>query len=376
VGEGDNVVLIHGLGANHGFWHLNALLPLARHYRVIVYDLRGHGYSGMPSSGYTSADMAEDLNHLLNHLGISQAHIIGHSFGGTVALHFAYLHPDRVTSVVVADSRVRALQSTNRAKDLPNWQHAKKAFKEIGLDVPEEEPEMGLWLLEKLALPQWQQKRQELKGRQIYIPFSKLGGGNRSAERFCELLNTTTARQDVLAVAGLTTENLTNIRCPALLIYGRRSQLMSSYYGLESCLTYCKSILISEADHFFPVTHPEIFVNMVRDFLEDVQGKERRKVRRFLFNLPVELRNNATRGFAVSTLNISQKGLLIESLKKLEVGCEIEIIASLDQKNQPVNIKGKVIRIAEDPSIKNYQFGIELSDEGSGYTAWKNFVSA
>ena len=99
VGKGEDVVFIHGLGANCAFWHLNVLLPLGRKYRVTVYDLRGHGYSTMPSSGYTSEDMADDLHHLINHLGIKKAHLIGHSLGGVIALHYAALYPERVSSI-------------------------------------------------------------------------------------------------------------------------------------------------------------------------------------------------------------------------------------------------------------------------------------
>ena len=55
------------MAANHAFWNLNLLLPLAREYRVTTYDLRGHGYSEMPPRGYTSADFAEDLVGLPNY---------------------------------------------------------------------------------------------------------------------------------------------------------------------------------------------------------------------------------------------------------------------------------------------------------------------
>ena len=276
VGEGRDVVMIHGIAANHGFWHIEVLLPLARNYRVTVYDLRGHGYSGMPSSGYTSANMSEDLHHLLNHLDIQKAHLIGHSFGGTVALHFAVLHPDRVSSLTIADSRVRALQPTNRLRDLPNWETAKKSFEALGLFVPEDETEVGLWFLERLASPEWRLARDKLKGKALFVPFSPWGGGNRSAEKWLELLRTTTMRHDLIFPAGLTPDRLSNIQHPSLLLYGENSQLMPSFRGLRDLLPNHKSVIIPDAGHFFPLARPKLFVTMVYDFLAEFAEGDRR----------------------------------------------------------------------------------------------------
>ena len=122
VGEGEDIVLIHGLAANHAFWHMKVLLSLVRDFRVTVYDLRGHGHSDMPAEGYTSLNLACDLNELLNHLEIKQAHLIGHSLGGLVSLQYARLHPERVRTLTIADSRIRSLQPTNFIKDWPNSQ--------------------------------------------------------------------------------------------------------------------------------------------------------------------------------------------------------------------------------------------------------------
>lgn len=110
AGHGPDLVMIHGLFGNLAFWYLSVLPALVRDFRVTLYDLRGHGYSDMPRSGYTSSHMAADLKELLDHLGVKQAHLVGHSFGGAVALHFAVLHPIHVLSLTLADARVPSLQ--------------------------------------------------------------------------------------------------------------------------------------------------------------------------------------------------------------------------------------------------------------------------
>jgi len=274
VGEGRDVVFIHGLGANHAFWHLNVLLPLARERRVTVFDLRGHGYSDMPPSGYTSADLAEDLLGLLDHLGIEHADLVGHSFGGAVALHFAALCGERVRSLTIADTRIRAVQPTQCPRDWPNWEEARRGLAKLGLDIPPDEKDSGLWLLEQLASPEWQAHREKLKGSPLFVPFSPWGGGNRSAERWRELLRTTTARADLTSVGGLTLDKLALITQPVLAVYGEKSMVMASCRGLERTLANCSTVIVPEAGHFFPLAKPEFFTETVRDFLDALQGEE------------------------------------------------------------------------------------------------------
>src|SRR5215470_3923803 len=91
VGKGPDVVMIHGLAANLAFWYFRIIPFLMIDFCITAYDLRGHGKSEMSDSGYTSADMAADLDALLDHLGVEKAHLVGHSFGGQVALHYATL---------------------------------------------------------------------------------------------------------------------------------------------------------------------------------------------------------------------------------------------------------------------------------------------
>src|SRR5262245_15609485 len=88
-GHGPDVVLLHGITANLAMWFTKVFPELAKDYRVTAYDLRGHGRSDMPPSGYDSFTMAQDLLGLLNALGIENARFVGHSFGGAIAMHLA-----------------------------------------------------------------------------------------------------------------------------------------------------------------------------------------------------------------------------------------------------------------------------------------------
>ncbi len=272
-----DLVLVHGLATSHAFWHLNLLLPLAKEYRVTVFDLRGHGYSEMTPSGYTTAEMAEDLHCLFNGLGIERAHIVGHSYGGTIALNFAKFHPERIDGLVVADSRVRAFQPEQRLQDWPDWEKVDEQVRKMGLDLDPDEKEVSLTLLERLARLRSQEsggRREKCEDVPLFIPFSGLGGGVRSAKKWVRLLDNTTAREDLLSPAGLTAGDIEAIRLPTLAFYGEKSTVLSSLYSLERKLPYCRTVILPGVGHFHPLLRPKIFAATVLDYLADIEDAE------------------------------------------------------------------------------------------------------
>lgn len=98
-GSGPPLLLVHGLSVNaNEHWQRKGVVDaLAKKYRVIAPDCRGHGRSGKPhnASDYGIA-MAEDLVRLLDHLHIPKAYIVGYSMGGFITLNLVANHPDRV----------------------------------------------------------------------------------------------------------------------------------------------------------------------------------------------------------------------------------------------------------------------------------------
>lgn len=293
IGKKD-LVLIHGLATNHAFWHLNLLLPLAKEYRVTVYDLRGHGYSDMTPSGYTTAEMAEDLRCLLDGLGIDRAHIVGHSYGGTVALNFAKFYPERIDGLVIADSRVRAFQPEQRLQDWPDWERIDEQIKAMGLVLDEDEKEVSLTLLEMLARKRAKEKgevRERVKEKPLFIPFSGLGGGIRAAKKWVKFLDTTTAKQDLLSPAGLTAEDIAGIKIPTLAFYGEKSTVLSSLYSLERKLPYCHTVILPEVGHFHPLLRPKVFAKTVLSYLTELEIMENsgaegsEKTKEFSYNI-------------------------------------------------------------------------------------------
>ena len=126
-GQGPAVVLAHAIGCDHRMWE--ALEPvLARSYRVVNIDARGHGASPVPPRPYSLRVLAEDARALLDRLGIAKAHWIGLSMGGMIGQAFALAHPDRLDRLVIANST-----SSYGGEGRTIWQNRIKLVEDGGL---------------------------------------------------------------------------------------------------------------------------------------------------------------------------------------------------------------------------------------------------
>ena len=116
------LVLIHGLGlTRQSTWR--AMIPLiAAHYRVLSYDLCGHGETGLPDDGPSLTVLSEQVIALMDALDIGQAALVGFSLGGMINRRCAMDHPDRVSALVILNSPhergdVQQKLVENRARD-------------------------------------------------------------------------------------------------------------------------------------------------------------------------------------------------------------------------------------------------------------------
>jgi 2-hydroxy-6-oxonona-2,4-dienedioate hydrolase len=100
AGTGAPLVLLHGTGG-HAEAYLRNIRALSSQFRVILYDMVGHGFTDKPSYPYTLDVYCEHLLALLDALEIGRAHLSGESLGGWVAAWFAEAYPDRVDRLVL-----------------------------------------------------------------------------------------------------------------------------------------------------------------------------------------------------------------------------------------------------------------------------------
>jgi len=102
-GEGEDLLLVPGLGGRAQFWAAQ-VKPLAKHFRVILHDHRGTGRSSRSNIVYGAKQMAEDLLRVMDGLKIAAAHLVGHSTGGAIGQHIALSAPQRLNKLVLSCS--------------------------------------------------------------------------------------------------------------------------------------------------------------------------------------------------------------------------------------------------------------------------------
>ena len=117
-GQGDPLVLVHGLGSSCLDWEYQ-IPVLAEHYRVIVTDVRGHGRSDKPRERYSIQGFSADLVALLEHLNLAPVHLVGLSMGGMIGFQTAVDQPALLRSLCIVNSAPQVkLKSTD---DYVQW---------------------------------------------------------------------------------------------------------------------------------------------------------------------------------------------------------------------------------------------------------------
>jgi pimeloyl-ACP methyl ester carboxylesterase len=257
-GEGPDLVLVHGLGGNLAGWHLSIVPELQRHYRVTTYDLRGHGRSDAPRSGYATGDMAEDLRGLMDALGVGPARIVGHSWGADVVLHFALLHPERVSQIVLIEAALLApLADQYRRKDWEGWPYVTRTLEQlVGATIPEDKRHDLEYLLRLL-----------LEIPIIYGPAKGRARDQDTVLRVLEVLMPLWNGED--AGGELTLDALSRIPHPALLLSEANSTCRAAFEVLCDRLPRSTSALLpgGKIKHFSGLEHPDLILHHMEAFL-------------------------------------------------------------------------------------------------------------
>lgn len=264
-GECEDLVMVHGLATNMAFWYFQYAPAFSNRYRVTLYDLRGHGRSGMTDSGYSPANMAIDLELLLDHLGIVRAHFVAHSFGGVIALNFACSNPGRISSLILADTHLGAIRHLHPGKD---WVYGKKLqpiLKQLGLNLDAGEPYFGYRLLTEVARLQLSNSEISPELHELLNPI--IGKfGQRTANQWLKLMDTTAAWKELLGDDGLSLERLGDLSFPIMAMYGENSQAMPSGEYLMGVLPEADFRNVRGGGHFFPASRPDEMIENCTEF--------------------------------------------------------------------------------------------------------------
>ncbi|MDX2168808.1 MAG: alpha/beta hydrolase [Deltaproteobacteria bacterium] len=244
------VVLLHG-GSAHAHWWDFTLPYLADRYRCIALDLRGHGDSGRPADGdYSLAAHAADALALFDALDLHRPALIGHSFGGFVAMVLAGQAPDRLAALALVDSRARIGVRSARL----------------------------LEALRKLPHPRWA-TREEAITRFRLLPADTTAAPEVLAQvaehgLALDTNGTWSLKFDRRALAGAGAQDLaphlTALRCPVLAVRAASSAIVGPEAMAEyrTAVPHVELAEIADAHHHVMLDQPQALARVLGDFLD------------------------------------------------------------------------------------------------------------
>jgi pimeloyl-ACP methyl ester carboxylesterase len=271
------IIFIHGLAASSAFWYgagVNFISLLGPCY---LYDLRGHGKSETPQFGYRIEDMADDLVALMDESGIEKAHIIGHSFGGMIALKFAVSNPERVESLVLADVRLRQVQSKLNVTSHDVSSDVKERLRELGIDVQANlRNDGGVGYLQNIARIEAQAGEDAEALIQALYRHSRVFRSRRSALRWLSLTENTDLIENLDLSRAFEVSDLKRLSFPMLILVGSDSPVLPSARSLARLCPHAIYREIPQVGHFFPISHPRRFLIPTMRFLRAVIRRDPR----------------------------------------------------------------------------------------------------
>jgi pimeloyl-ACP methyl ester carboxylesterase len=240
-GAGPAVVLIHGAVLDRRMWDHEAS-NWATHFRVVRYDLRGHGQSADIGEPYSPLD---DLAAVLDATGVPRAHVVGLSKGSQVALDFAIAHPDRVDRLVLAGAAPSGFRPTERVPGTDSLVAALRrgdieAAGAVAASMPAfaAPPDRAAWI------------------RSIVMANARLFRQSPTAER-------------PLTPPAL--GRLREVGAPTLIVVGERDSrdVIAASDSLARGIQNARRVTVPDAGHLVNVYSPDVFDRVVRGFLSE-----------------------------------------------------------------------------------------------------------
>jgi pimeloyl-ACP methyl ester carboxylesterase len=251
IGSGSPIIFVHGYPFNRTLWS-EQVAALSDKYRVITVDLRGFGESSSSGSPATMSRMAQDVAKLMDELNISAATLAGLSMGGYVLLSFYKQFEDRVSALVLADTRAGA--DTEEGKKV-RAQQAETILAEGMAGTADA-------MLQKLLTPETVAKRADIVKRVRDMMVKTKPEGAAAA------LMGMASREDH-------TDLLSQIKCPTLILVGRTDPItpVADSELMHQKINDSKLIVIENAAHVSNIEQVDKFNTALKSFLgEPGQG--------------------------------------------------------------------------------------------------------
>ncbi len=244
LATGPVLVLSNSLMSNYTMWD-DTVGALTDRYRVLRYDTRGHGRSGVTPGPYSIASLAEDLIALLDALNVKRAHVVGLSMGGMIAQYVGANHPERVLSLGLC----------NTASEMPprsTWAARIESAQQGGIGALADGT-IQRWFREGFT----QRSPEKINTVRQMILATPLEGYIACASAVRDMAQTTM---------------LLKIKAPTLVMTGRQDPACTVEQGtvLHRMIDGSKFEIIEDAAHLSNIEQPEVFNRNLRQFLDSV----------------------------------------------------------------------------------------------------------
>lgn len=254
-GKGSDLVFVHAGCANPQMWDKQFLI-FASDYRVLRYDMRGYGKSSLTTTPFSNRD---DLYHLLEVLGIQQAHFVACSMGSLAVIDFALEHPEKVKSLVLVSPAISGYQYQGpppqpvlemiEARKAGNLEHAAELQAQLWADGPK--------------------RNSGRSNREVHESVRQMSLDSLRLQEDI-IRETAFLLEEPLNPPAI--ERLEQITVPTLTIVGDLDDdsEMAIADVLITHIKGAKKVIINEAAHLLNMEKPEEFNQIVREFLNEV----------------------------------------------------------------------------------------------------------
>ncbi|MGW1052004.1 alpha/beta fold hydrolase [Streptomyces sp. NPDC002521] len=232
------VVLVHGLLTDSLASYYFTVAPAfaAAGLDVVMYDLRGHGRSERPPRGYTLDQNIDDLEALLDRLAVTgPVHLVGNSYGGTIAFGFAARHPERTATLTLIESEPATAAWAAKLGGI---------LDRVVTQLAHNEPDALAWIIAH-------------RGHNTA----------RLAKGAARLARETTLGRDIPASRVLTEDAIRAVRCPVLGVYGGESDLADLVPLKRALLMDYRAVVLPGHEHSVLVEAPAVVGGHILDLI-------------------------------------------------------------------------------------------------------------
>ena len=255
AGEGHPLVLNHGGLVDNHLWD-DQFAEFAKHFKVIRYDMRGFGDSGMIKNGMESYSMERDLFSLLQYLDIQKTYVMGLSMGGSLSVDFTLQYPEMVDALITVGAGLSGFEEEDPEEFKAMDEEMEEAFRrgDIARSV---EISLQIWTDGPFRTPE--QVNPQVRERVRAMTTHNFERGDDEEVRPQHIEPPAAGR-------------LSEIHVPTLIIVGSEDVefILSIANKLERDIVGAKKVVIPRTAHHLNMEKPQEFNRVVIDFLEQV----------------------------------------------------------------------------------------------------------